>query len=477
MIIFLGELQEKSYLSGFVPYALAAFLIGIVGGFTTVLAPAFVKDIGLDYNNTTWTALSMAISTAALAPVWGRLGDVLGRRATLLLGILVFTLGNILTASATSLMFMLIARFIVGAGSAAIAPAVIAYIVSAFPHDRVAGGFSLYMLISSVAVIFGPSLGSLMIDSLGWRAMMWTCALLSVIIFAACIFIKKEKGESYGTLSGFDGMGALFVLIFFSLALCIPSFGQNFGWSSAAFISVCVAAAVSLVLLIFIEKQAKNPILQGSFMKRRSFILSVAALLLTQGLMQANMTNIIVFVNYTQPESSVISGYAISIMYIGMSLGSILLGPLADKYEPKRILASSFGITGVGCAVMLLFTEATSVILLALSLGVLGFGLGANATIFMRVVLHGVAPRSAGAATGTYGLFRDLAAPFGVAVLVPLFTNSVTDYVSSGGAAAIGAVSSIRTLAIIEIICVAVGILIVLLLPKIHNGEKIKNEA
>ena len=138
------------------------------------------------------------------------------------------------------------------------------------------------------------------------------------------------------------------------------------------------------------------------------------------------MTNIIVFVNYTQPENTVISGYAISIMYIGMSLGSILLGPLADKFEPKRILSISFVVTGIGCALMLLFSPITSVLLLAASLGILGFGLGANATIFMRVVLSEIPTKKAGAATGTYGLFRDLAAPFGVAIFVPLFTNRVT---------------------------------------------------
>lgn len=63
--------NARPYLSGFVPFALAAFLVGIVGGFTTVLAPAFVKDLNLDYNNTTWTALAMAISTAACAPILG----------------------------------------------------------------------------------------------------------------------------------------------------------------------------------------------------------------------------------------------------------------------------------------------------------------------------------------------------------------------------------------------------------------------
>ena len=70
--------DSKSYLIGFLPYALAAFLIGIIGGFTTVLGPAFVKDLGLEYNNTTWTALAMSISTAAFAPILGKLGDVIG---------------------------------------------------------------------------------------------------------------------------------------------------------------------------------------------------------------------------------------------------------------------------------------------------------------------------------------------------------------------------------------------------------------
>ena len=61
--------NRANYLSGFVPFALAVFLVGIIGGFTTVLGPAFVKNLNLDYNNTTWTALAMAISTVTDAPI------------------------------------------------------------------------------------------------------------------------------------------------------------------------------------------------------------------------------------------------------------------------------------------------------------------------------------------------------------------------------------------------------------------------
>ena len=469
--------DSRSYLIGFVPYALAAFLIGIIGGFTTVLGPAFVKDMGLEYNNTTWTALAMSISTAAFAPILGKLADVIGRRVALLLGILIFTFGNIMTAVAPSLWFMLAARFAVGVGSAAIAPVVITYIISEFPPDRAAGGFSLYMLISSAAVIFGPTLGGLMIERSGWRSMMWICVLICAVVFLGCLVTLREKNAARGSLSGFDGLGSVFVLIFFSLTLCVPSFGQNFGWSSPAFIFVLVAALLSLVILILVERKASTPILQVKFMRRRAFVLSVAALFLTQGLMQANMTNIIVFVNYTQPKSTVISGYAISIMYIGMSLGSILLGPLADRFEPKRILSVSFAAMGVGCALMLLFSPVTFALLLAASLGILGFGLGANATIFMRVVLSELPAKKAGAATGTYGLFRDLAAPFGVAIFVPLFTNRVVASISGGMDEISAAVSSIKLLAIAEIICIAVGIVTVVLLPKIHIGKEDINEA
>ena len=461
--------HPTAYMKGFVPYALAAFLIGIVGGFSTVLGPAFVQDIDIAYSNTTWTALAQAMSTAACAPILGKLGDVIGRRTTLLLGIAIYTLGNILTALANSLLFMLTARFIVGIGSAAITPVVLAYIVTEFPQNAVAKGFSLYMLISSASVIFGPTLGGLTIGAYGWRVMIWFCAAICAVIFLACLLCRSKAGDSRKPLTGFDGTGAVLVLIFFSLVLCIPSFGQNFGWTSAVFLGVFAAAAIALISLILAEKKAEHPILPGKFMLRKAFILPVLALFLTQGLMQANMTNIIVFVNYTQPQNSVISGYAISIMYLGMSLGAVILGPLAARWEPKTVLSGSLALTGIGCALMLLFSADTSVLLLALSLGILGFGLGGNGTIFMKVVLSGVPAEQAGAGTGTYGLFRDLAAPFGVAVFVPMFTNQITNLIAAGAEQQAAAASSIETLAITEIFCVAAGIAIALMLPKIRK--------
>lgn len=448
---------------------MAAFLIGIVGGFSTVLGPSFVQDIGIAYNNTTWTALAQATSTAACAPILGKVGDVIGCKRTLLLGIAVFTLGNVLSALASSLVFMMIARFVVGIGTAAMTPVIMAYIVTSFPPNQVAKGFSLYMLISSASVIFGPTLGGLIIFAYGWRAMLWVCVAICAVTFIVCVLTAGKQDSQRRPLKNFDGIGAVLVLIFFSLMLCVPSFGQNFGWTSKAFLGVLIAAIISLLGLMAAERKAVQPILPGSFMKRGTFILSVLALFLTQGLMQANMTNTIVFVNYTQPDNTAVSGYAISVMYVGMSLGAVILGPLADWFEPKHVLTGSLILTGIGCGILFLFSEATSVLLLMASLGILGFGLGGNGTIFMKVVLSGLPQQEAGAGTGTYGLFRDLAAPFGVAVFVPLFTNQITGLIAGGATGADAAVRSIHLLAIAELICIAAGIAAVLFLPRIRN--------
>lgn len=457
--------REANYKQGFFPFGLGAVLIGLVGGFSTVLGPAFVQSIGIDYSNTTWTALAQAVSSGACAPILGKVGDVIGRRRTLLLGIAVFTVGNILSALAGSLLFMMAARFIVGIGTAAIGPVILAYIATEFPQDRIGKGFALYMLLSSASVIIGPSIGGMIVSSFGWRTMLWVCVALCIGIFLVCALTSRGVESERRKLENFDIKGAVMILLFFSLLLCVPALGQSFGWSSTVFLAVLLACALSLIGLIFAQKKARQPILSGSFMKRRVFVLSVLALFLTQGLMQANMTGTIVFVNYTQPARSVISGYAISVMYVGMSLGSVILGPLADRLDAKRVLAGAFILVGIGCGIMLLFTEYTSTLLLMLALGVLGFGLGGNGTIFLKVVLAGLPPQEAGAGTGTYGLFRDLAAPFGVALFVPLYTNQIAGNIAAGASEAAAAVSGIHILALAELLSVALGFAAVLFLP------------
>ena len=254
-------MNKEQYIRRFLPYAAAALLVGLVGGFSAVLGPAFVRDLGLDYNNTTWTALATAMSSAACAPILGKLADVFGKKRMLVLGVTIYTLGNVLTACAPSLPIMLLARFTVGIGTAAVAPVVISYILTEFPQENIAKGFSAYMLISSAAVVIGPTAGAWIIREWGWRAMMWLCAGFSAAVLLYCCTVPERNVANREALKGFDVAGAVLVVIFFSLALCIPAVGQNIGWDTVWFRTIFLAAAASLFGLAAAEKRTDHPIL------------------------------------------------------------------------------------------------------------------------------------------------------------------------------------------------------------------------
>lgn len=284
-------------------------------------------------------------------------------------------------------------------------------------------------------------------------------------------------------MQGFDFVGSVLALIFFSMLLSVPTFGQNAGWLAAPTLVSLGVGAVALVGLVLAEKRAAQPILSGKFIARKGFVLPVVVLLLSQGLLQSAMTNIIMFVMYTSGDST-LSGIATSVMYVGMALGAILIGPLADRREPRTVAAAALVLVAAGAALQMTFTAETGLLMLCTALFLIGLGLGGNSTIFLKVVLSGLPPEVAGSGSGTYNVFRDLAPPLGVAVFVPMFTASLTRGIEAGAAegleeaaaASAAAVSALRSTALIQTVSVALGIGVCLFLPRIYARKNGKDE-
>ena len=127
----------------------------------------------------------------------------------------------------------------------------------------------------------------------------------------------------------------------------------------------------------------------------------------------------------------------------------------------------------IGAAIQLLFTAESGFVLFAASLFFIGLGLGGNGTIFMKVALSGLDPQIAGAGSGTYTVFRDMSAPFGVAVFSSMFVGGYAAAQQAGDAAALGAavVSSMHNVAWAQMACVVVGMIVCLMLPKIYSKK------
>lgn len=475
------DTENKQYKKGFLPYAVAAAVLSLCGGLTAAVPSNIVADWGLEESSVTWLALAYSLGAAAMAPIMGKLVDILGRRKTLLLGLLLFTAGPVLAALAPegSLLSVMAFRFLAGVGAAGISPVVMAYIMTEFPPEQLGKGFTVYMLLSCGMVIFGPALGSLLLVRAGWRAVLYVCGGLGILALATCLFLVNTGAGERSRPANFDYAGAALVLVFFSMLLCIPTFGQNDGWLAVPTLLCAAVGAVALALLFFVERRAENPILDGRFMARRQFILPVAALFLSQGLLQSCMTNIITFAIVTTGDRT-LSGLATSILYVGMALGTVVIGPLADKKEPRTVAAAALVFVALGAALQLRFTADTGLLLMGAAMFFIGLGLGGNGTIFLKVVLSGLPPQTAGSGSGTYNVFRDMAAPFGVAVFVPLFSGTLAretavltgQGMGEAAARAIAAVEALHTAALAQVVSVAAGIAVCLLLPRIYTTPK-----
>ncbi|MBQ3011099.1 MAG: MFS transporter [Oscillospiraceae bacterium] len=471
---------NNNYMKGFIPYAIAAGVLSLCGGFNAAV-PANITTAWDMGQFLTFVTLAYSLGAAALAPIMGKLGDVLGRRTTLLVAMGLYTLGHLISAILPdgSIYLLLLCRFMVGVGAAGIAPVVMAYIMMEFPPEKMGQGFTIYMLIACGMVVFGPTLGGIVLAKVGWRMVMWIdVAMCAASLLAVFLLIKKDNGPKK-TLEGFDYLGAVCVLLFFSMVLCIPTFGQQSGWFGTPTVVCYAVALISGIALVMTEKKAQNPIINGAFMARKQFILPVIVLFLSQGLLQSCMTNIIVFSIMTTGDRT-LSGIATSVMYIGMALGTIVLGPQADKKEPKVVAALALVFVAIGAGLQMLFSATTGLAMMCASMFFIGLGLGGNGTIFMKVVLSGCSPELAGSGSGTYNVFRDMSAPFGVAMFVPMFQTGLASktavHMGAGldqaAATVAAAVDSLHSVALIQVVCVIVGIVVCMMLPKIYETKE-----
>lgn len=465
------ENTQKNYMKGFVPYAIAAAVLSLCGGFTasvpTAISTAWNTDASL-----TFITLAYSLAAAAMAPIMGKLGGTIGRRKMLLFAMGLYTVGQALIAICPpNIPLLLVFRFMVGIGAAGIAPVIMAYIMMEFPPEKMGQGFTIYMALSCGMVIFGPTVGGIVMALIGtadaWRIVMWICVALCVISFVLCFaMVRDNPNIPKGSMKGFDWAGAVFVLIMFGALVCVPTFGQQDGWAAVTTLASIVAAVVGLIILVAVEKKAANPILSGKFIARKNFILPVVVLFLTQGLMTACLTEIIRF-GYAVDKASVAS-VAMSIEYLGMAIGTIVLGPMSDKKEPKVVAAVALVFVAIGSAIMLLINESAGVLLMGGALFFVGLGLGGNVTIFMKVALFGVAPTESSSASGTFNVFKDMCAPFGVAIFVPMFVTNMVAKADAGMAVPAAATSALHSVALVQLICVVVGIVICFMLPTVR---------
>ena len=389
--------------------------------------PTIVGKLG-GVENQAWITTAYLLATTIVMPIYGKFGDILGRRNLFLIAIALFTLASAGAAFSTSFWVFVVFRALQGLGGGGLmilSQAIIADIVPANERGKYMGPLGGIFGLSAVA---GPLLGGYFVDHLTWQWAFYINIPVGVAAFIIAWFtltLPNKRPEKRVDLPGVLLLSiATTALIFFT------DFGgkKDYGWSSPTtwlFGAALLAAAIAFVL---VERKAEDPINPMSLFRNRIFINSTA-IGFTLGLgMFAALAFVPTFLQMSSGTSAAVSGLLMVPMMVGLMGTSIFSGiaiTRTGKYKLFPVLGAALTI-----AAMLWFTTltaATPIWVICIQLFVFGAGLGLIMQVIVIVVQNAVPATQIGTATSTNNYFREVGAALGVAVFGAIFTSRLSE--------------------------------------------------
>jgi MFS family permease len=377
------------------------------GYFIQILLPALPK-IAADLNGMhlySWGISIPHLGQAFAMLMVGKLSDLYGRRALLLLSLAICLFGTVWSALSTTFMMLIIARTVLCIGQGALAPLCFSVLGDMFePVERSKWAGLLNMPAGFFAFI-GPTLGGWFADNLSWRYIFWCGAPLVLICLAAVLFgLSRQTLHSAPKI---DSRGALFAAIASSaMILAFSLAGTIYPWTSTQVIGLLAVSLVSWVLFIKIESGAEQPILDLQVLKNRSFVTISSACVLSAIGMIAIAIYFPLMMQGIQGISATLTGKIITpsgilMAFLGVPTGFIL----ARTKRYKWMYVLGYGLAMTAALLLVFFNAATPVYAALVVTMISGLGIGAMPTINTLVVQYAVPKRLLGVATGALFFF------------------------------------------------------------------------
>ena len=412
--------------------------------------PTIVGQLG-GVEQQVWLTTAYLLATTIVMPVYGKFGDVLGRRNLFLVAIALFTIASVGCAFAGDFTQLIVWRAVQGLGGGGLmilSQAIIADIVPASERGKYLGPLGAVFGLSAIG---GPLLGGFFVDHLTWQWAFYINIPVGIAAFAVAWFTLKLPNKR--ATQPIDILGVLLLSAFTTCLIFFTDFGgdADYGWASMATWAFGIGMILAAILFVIVEARAKDPIIPLSLFKNPAFI-NATLIGLTLGLgMFAAIGFVPTFLQMSSGTSAAASGLLMIPMMVGLIGTSIASGiaiTKTGKYKMFPILGTL--VTGAAMVAFTTLTASTPIWLICVFLFVFGAGLGAIMQVVVLVAQNAVPASQVGTATSTNNYFREVGASLGVAVFGTLFTTrltaNLTDVFASNGASAGEASTSAATI-------------------------------
>jgi EmrB/QacA subfamily drug resistance transporter len=388
--------------------------------------PRIVGDLG-GVTHLSWVVTAYVLASTITTPLYGKLGDLYGRKRWLMIAIVIFLIGSALSGLSQTMDQLIIFRAVQGLGAGGLMVGVIASIGDLVsPRER--GQYMGYMMAAMMlAMIAGPLVGGYITDDLSWR---WIFYINMPVGGAALVYLWVTLHMPLRKIEHkIDYLGAGMLAIAATAVVLLTTWGgTEYAWASVQIIGLGVVTVVATALFLWIQTRAAEPVLPLHVFRNRNFSVATAMSFLLGMAMLGALTFLPLYQQTVQHLSAVGSGLMLIPMMLGVTTTSLIGGFVMTRTGRYRFMpivggaimsVAMFLLTGLGANTSLLHSGIFYV--------VLGIGMGFLMQITSVIVQNSVQPRDIGVASSSRAFFQQIGSSMGVALFGAIFAKRLTD--------------------------------------------------
>lgn len=407
------------------PGLMLAMLLAMLDNMIVSTAmPRIVGDLhGLTHLS--WVVTAYVLGTTVSTPLWGKIGDLYGRKNIFLTSVVVFLIGSALSGMSQNMGELIGFRALQGLGAGGLMVGVMAIIGDLVP-PRERGRYQGFMAsVMAVAMVAGPLAGGYITDHLSWR---WAFYVNLPLGTVALLFLAfRLHLPKYRTEHRIDWSGAGLLAFGITALVLIATWGGNqYAWGSWQILGLAALAAVALGLFALAERRAAEPVLSLGLFRNRNFTLSVLIGFLLGFTMFGAINFLPLFQQVVQGATATNSGLLLLPMMAGLLVTSLFAGQMITRTGRYRAYPVAGGlIVVVGMVLLSSLSVSTSKMQTSLYMLVLGLGMGFLMQTTMLIAQNSVEQRDMGVASSAATFFRSIGGSFGVSLFGAIFNRTL----------------------------------------------------